>query len=107
MIATLPLLIFELLRSAIDAALGFAGADVAGPIVAGGAALLVGLHYSRELSGVLVSFARIVSISSAVLFGVGVLVLVGVATGWISIDGGLLGDVLGGIGQLLGFGGAH
>ena len=105
--ATLPLVIFDLLRGVLDAVLGFAGADVAAPIVAGGAALLVGFHYSRELSGVLVSAARVVSIGSVVLFGVGVAVLVGVATGWISIDGGLLGDVLGGIGRLLGFGGGH
>lgn len=106
-VATLPLVIFDLLRSVIDSALAFAGADVATPVVAGIAGLLVGLHYSRELSGLLVSIARFVSISSVVLFGVGVAVLVGVATGWISIDGGIAGDVLRGVGELLGFGGSH
>jgi hypothetical protein len=103
----IPLVIFDALRSVLELVLGAAGADVATPIVAGGAALLVGLHYSRELSGVLVSAARIVSIGSVVLFGVGVAVLVGVATGWISIDGGIVGDVLRGVGGLLGFGGSH
>lgn len=102
----IPLVIFELLRGVLDSLLGFAGADVATPIVAGLAALLVGLHYSRGFSGLLVSAARAVSIGSVVLFGVGVAVLVGVATGWISIDGGIVGGVLRAVGGLLGFGGS-
>jgi hypothetical protein len=99
--------IFEALRSLLELVLGAAGADVATPIVAGIAALLVGLHYSRELSGLLVGVARAVSIGSVVLFGVGVFVLVGVATGWIEIETGLLGDVLRAVGELAGFGGSH
>jgi subtilisin family serine protease len=107
MIATPPLVIFDVLRSVLEVLLGAAGAEVATPIVAGIAALLVGLHYSRELSALLVSAARIVSIGSVVLFGVGVAVLAGVATGWISIDGGILGDALRLVGELAGFGGSH
>jgi len=93
--------VFELLR----AALGAIGLN--GTLALGIAVVLVGVYYSRELAGFLMRLAQVLSIAGLVLGAVGLLIVVGLATGWIEIETGLLGDALRAVGELAGFGGSH
>jgi len=82
------MVVFELLRGALD----LVGLD--GTLAIGIATVLVGVYYSRELARLLSRAAQVVSIAALILGGVGLAVVVGLATGWISIDGGLVGELL-------------
>jgi len=91
--------VFEVVRSALGAV------GVNGTLALGIAGVLVGVYYSRELAGLLARTAQILSIAGILLGGVGLLLVIGLATGWIEIDSGLVGELLRLLGGIVG--GSH
>jgi hypothetical protein len=90
------MVIFELVRAVLDAALGLDGR-----IVGGLAAVVVGVYYSREIAGFLGRAASLISIVALVLGGVGIALLVAIGAGVVTVDNGLVGSLLRALGGFL------
>jgi hypothetical protein len=66
---------------------------VGGVSVGAVALLLAGIWYGREAANLFVGVARWLKIASVLLGGLAVLAVVGVATGAVSVDSGVLGQL--------------
>lgn len=86
------MVIYEIVKGALEAGASFLGWRGA-PVVAL-ALLAVGLWYSRELSGILIGIARWLRIGGVVVAGLAGLAVVGLATGWLSLDSGIVPALL-------------
>lgn len=82
------MVIYELVKAIVDAAVGFAGWR--GAPVAAVALIVVGFWYSREAAGLLVGIARWLRIGGVLVAGLAGLLVVGIATGALSLDSGLV-----------------
>jgi hypothetical protein len=84
--------VLELLEALVSWLFGTFGI---GGVSAGAVALLIGvLWYSREVAGVLIGLARYIKIGSAVGVAIGVALVGGVAVGAISLETGVVADLL-------------
>jgi hypothetical protein len=63
------------------------------PVVAV-AALLVGFHYVRESAGLLITLARWVRIGGLLVVGLSGILIIGVSTGALSVDSGIVPKIL-------------
>lgn len=88
------MVLFELVKGALDTAAGVIGVEVSATILLALAAILVGAYYAREVAGFLVSVAQVVQIGGTVAALLLVLLVVGVGLGALSLDGGTVADVL-------------
>jgi hypothetical protein len=86
--------LFELVKGALEAVAGFVGIEVSTTILLALAAILVGAYYAREVAGFLVSAARIIQIGGTVAALLLVLLVAGVGLGALTLDGGTVADVL-------------
>lgn len=82
------MVIYEILKTGLDFAAGFVGWS--GVPVAAVALILVGFWYSREAAGVLVGIARWLRIGGVLVAGLAGLLVLGIATGALSLDSGIV-----------------
>jgi uncharacterized membrane protein len=97
------MVLFEIVRELLEL---LAGGLVSSPtLIAGLAAVIVGVYYAREISAFLASLAGTISILAIVLGVVGVALLIALASGVVSVDNGIVSGVLEALGGAIG--GSH
>jgi hypothetical protein len=86
------MVIVELLEAALSFLFDQFGV---GGVSVGAVALIIGgIWYGHELSGILVGLARWLKIGSVLIGGLAALAVVGLATGAISLDSGVLAQLM-------------